>query len=107
MCGVNVPWKVLEPIEGELNWQPFEALLAWAESQGLPVLAGPLLDFSGYGIPDWLWGKDLDLTLLCDFLCEFVERTVAATRAASSTGTSWPAATWPASWPAAKTNCSG
>ncbi len=76
VCGVNVPWKVLEPIEGELNWQPFEALLAWAESQGLPVLAGPLLDFSGYGIPDWLWGKDLDLTLLCDFLCEFVERTV-------------------------------
>ena len=77
-CGVHLPWKVLEPIEGEMNWQPFEDILAWAESgrESLPVLAGPLLDFSGYGLPDWLWGKDLDLTLLCDYLCEYVERIV-------------------------------
>ena len=76
VCGVHLPWKILEPREGELNWQPFEEILAWAESNNLPVLAGPLLDFSGYGLPDWLWGKDLDLNLLCDYLCEFVDRIV-------------------------------
>jgi hypothetical protein len=71
-----VPWSTLEPKEGDLRWEPLDKIIAWLQSKNLSVLAGPLLDFSGFGLPDWLWAKDLDLTLLCDYQCEFVERVV-------------------------------
>ena len=59
-----------------MHWEPLDQIVAWLQSKNMTVLAGPLIDFSGFGLPDWLWAKDLDLTLLCDYLCEFTERVV-------------------------------
>ena len=67
---------MLEPREGDLHWEPLDRIVDWLQSKNMMVVAGPLVDFSGFGLPDWLWAKDLDLTLLCDYLCEFIERVV-------------------------------
>ena len=72
----QIAWSVLEPHEGDLHWEPLDKIVAWLQSKNMAVIAGPLVDFSGFGLPDWLWAKDLDLTLLCDYLCEFIERVV-------------------------------
>lgn len=73
---INVPWRAIEPNEADFRWQPFDELLQWAQNKGMAVVGGPLIDFSGYGFPDWVWAKHSDLTLLCDYLCEFVAQVV-------------------------------
>jgi len=73
---VHVPWNVIEPSEGNLHWQPFDDVIDFVQGNGQTVLAGPLIDFSGYGLPDWLWAKELDLTLRCDYMSEFIDRIV-------------------------------
>lgn len=73
---INVPWRVLEPSEGDLRWQPFDELVQWTQSQNMLPIGGPLIDFSGFGLPDWLWARETDLNLLCDYLCEFIERII-------------------------------
>jgi Glycosyl hydrolase family 10 len=72
----QVAWRVLEPREGDLHWEPLDRIVAWLQSKNMAVAAGPLVDFSGFGMPDWLWAKDLSLALLCDYMDEFIERVV-------------------------------
>ncbi len=69
-------WSDIEPEPGKLVWDGPDALLDWAVAQGLAVVVGPLIDFSGRNLPDWLWERDADLFSLGGMLCEFVERAV-------------------------------
>ena len=69
-------WSDIEPEQGQLDWQATDALVDWALRQGMKVMAGPLIDFSGHRLPDWLWERDTDLFSLVALLCEFVERAV-------------------------------
>lgn len=71
---ISVPmsWALIEPRENEVNWQPFDDLVNWATRNQLQVVAGPLIDFSGRGLPDWLWEKDTDLLSLCGYLSDYV-----------------------------------
>jgi hypothetical protein len=75
---VHLPlsWNLVESEEATYNWQPHDALLAWAESNGLPAAAGPLIDFSSPQLPAWLWLWERDLPNMAGFMCKFVETAV-------------------------------
>ena len=69
-------WNEVEPAEGSYRWESYDALLAWAGSQGLAVTAGPLIDFSPSRLPDWLWLWERDPSSLAGFMCDYVETAV-------------------------------
>ncbi len=75
---VHLPlsWNLVESEEATYDWQPHDALLTWAESNGLPVAAGPLIDFSSPQLPAWLWLWERDLPNMAGFMCKFVESAV-------------------------------
>ncbi|MBX9678411.1 MAG: hypothetical protein K2X38_06580 [Gemmataceae bacterium] len=69
-------WKRISPTEKEQNWSEYDALVAWAEKHQLTILGGPLLDFAGQDLPDWLWSKPRDIQGLGGRLCDFAETAV-------------------------------
>jgi hypothetical protein len=69
-------WADIEPEEESFQWQEYDRMVNWAASLGLPVIGGPLVDFSGRGLPHWLWGKETDVSGMCGYLTDFVERVV-------------------------------
>src|SRR5262249_34662647 len=69
---ISFPWNLIEPSESDYRWEPYDALVDWAIAQGLQVIGGPLVDFSGAQLPDWLYKRD-DLGSLSVFLCDFIE----------------------------------
>jgi hypothetical protein len=76
--GICIPfsWSDVEPETGNYRWQPQDDLIAWAETHGLPVTAGPLINFASMKLPAWLWLYERDLQSLASFMCAFVETTV-------------------------------
>jgi hypothetical protein len=75
---VNLPlaWSEIEPAEADYRWPAHDAMLDWAQMQGLTVSAGPLIDFSKARLPDWLWLWERDLHSLASFMCDYVETAV-------------------------------
>jgi hypothetical protein len=75
---VSVPmtWKAVEPTESQYRWEIVDAQLSWAASKSLRITAGPLIDFSHAGLPDWLWLWEGDLPSLSSFMCDYVETVV-------------------------------
>jgi hypothetical protein len=75
---VAVPftWSEVEPAEADYNWGPYEEVLAWAESNTLPVLGGPVVDFATGRLPDWLWLWEGDISSLAGLMCSHVETVV-------------------------------
>jgi hypothetical protein len=67
-----LPWSQVERVEGEYRWQEADAVLDWAEQQGLAVTAGPVIDFSSAQMPDWLWLYERDTTSLNKFLSNYL-----------------------------------
>jgi hypothetical protein len=75
---VQVPlaWKEIEPVEASYSWEPHDALLDWAEARGLPVSAGPLIDFAPNQLPAWLGMWERDLHSIASFMCDYLETAV-------------------------------
>jgi hypothetical protein len=75
---VSLPltWKSVEPTESQYKWETVDAMLAWAAGKKLRVTAGPLIDFSHAGLPDWLWLWEGDLPSLSSFMCDYIETAV-------------------------------
>ncbi|MEQ8845979.1 MAG: endo-1,4-beta-xylanase [Phycisphaerales bacterium] len=60
---VPMPWSTIEPAEGKYQFASTDRWIEWAVRKGkLPVVAGPLLDFSPGKLPEWLfiWENDYD-----------------------------------------------
>ncbi len=74
--GVPMTWRQVEPHAGDFQWATIDALLAWAEQAGLPVIGGPLIDFSPAGLPDWLIGWPLDPSTLTSQICQYIDTTL-------------------------------
>lgn len=74
---VSVPWKVIEAIEGEYNWESTDKQLDWCEAQKLMVRGGPLLDLGSNSVPGWLSRWEQDVLNLQSFVCDFVETAIA------------------------------
>ena len=75
---VRVPltWREIEPAESRYNWDTSDAVVDWAIASGLTVTAGPLIDFSRGGLPDWLSLWEGDVPNLANFMCDYVETAV-------------------------------
>jgi hypothetical protein len=75
---VSVPmsWKSVEPTESQYRWEAVDGPLKWAADKNLRITAGPLIDFSHAGLPDWLWLWEGDLPSLSSFMCDYVETIV-------------------------------
>lgn len=73
-----VGWRAIENREGKRDWKATDEQLAWCQTAGLKVAAGPLLRMDDRGVPDWmyLWEGDDDnlARLLLDHVRAVVSR---------------------------------
>lgn len=71
-----LPWKQLSPEENEYRWDDMDAWAAWAQAQGKPVIAGPVVSFEPSCLPDWLYIWEHDYDTVRDLIYEHIERVV-------------------------------
>jgi hypothetical protein len=74
--GIPFPWQQIEPKPKVFSWKAVDRAVDWATSQNLKIIAGPLIDFGGRNLPDWLWEQGCDLATLSQVLGEHVEAVV-------------------------------
>jgi Glycosyl hydrolase family 10 len=71
-----IPWQQIEPMQGNYCWDGSDRRIQWAQSEGLKIVGGPLVDFSGRNLPDWLWDGETDLTTMAEKVANYVEAVV-------------------------------
>jgi hypothetical protein len=78
MISIPMTWRTIEAVEGRRNWELVDSQVDWAQSVGLRVAAGPLLELDDRGVPDWtyLWEGEVDslLAFMLDHVRTVVER---------------------------------
>lgn len=77
---VPVSWRDLQPTETEFVWDELDRRVAWAKERftsgaGKTIL-GPLVDFSGRSVPDWLWSREAGLHELSERINHFATSVV-------------------------------
>ncbi len=75
-ASASVDWKMIEPEEGEYNWELYDEQVEWCLENRILVKGGPLLDLSRGGLPQWLAQWQHDFFNLQSFLCDFVETAI-------------------------------
>jgi Glycosyl hydrolase family 10 len=75
-AALPLTWRAIEPTESQYHWEESDARLDWATRRNLTLTGGPLIDFSTFGLPDWLWLWEGDLPSLSSFMCDYVETAV-------------------------------
>ena len=78
--GVPLTWRSTEPQEANYNWEAADRVVDWALDQKMGIVAGPLIDFSTFGVPTWLHDWEGDLPSLASFMCDYIETVVARYR---------------------------
>jgi hypothetical protein len=73
---VPMTWSAIETAEGAFDWSAADAAVKWAADKGVPLSAGPLVDFSSANLPAWLWLWERDLPSLATFMCKYVDTAV-------------------------------
>ncbi len=73
---VPIEWRFIEPDEGNYQWETNDAQVEWCEKNRLLMTAGPLLDLSPEGLPDWLWQWQHEVLNLQSFISDFVETAI-------------------------------
>jgi len=73
---VRTRWNVVEPNDGDYQWDELDSLVDWAMENGLFILGGPLLDLSSGCFPEWMSSWKGDLLNLQSFTSDFVETVV-------------------------------
>ena len=71
-----MPWKVLQPQEGVFDTQLIDG---WAETltkKRIPIIAGPLVNFSEEDLPDWMFIWENDFDTVRELAYEHVQRLV-------------------------------
>jgi GH35 family endo-1,4-beta-xylanase len=78
MVSLPLTWRTIEAVEGQRDWAGADAQVEWAQSVGLRICAGPLLELDDRGVPDWtyLWEGDFDslVGFMLDHVRAVVER---------------------------------
>ena len=69
-----IPWRMLEPEPGQLNFQPFDGWIEWLGRRRMPIKMGPLVSLDPEHIPDWLAKKRIDYEDLRNLVFEHVRR---------------------------------
>jgi hypothetical protein len=70
---VPFAWRDVEVGEGDYRWEAGDAVLDWAEAQGLRVAAGPLVELSMARLPDWVRRWERDRVHFGSYVCDYVE----------------------------------
>lgn len=73
---VPLTWRQIEAQESEYRWEDVDAIIDWATEQNLPVYAGPLIDFSAEGLPDFVLREDLNPVTLKSLMSDYIETVV-------------------------------
>jgi hypothetical protein len=73
---VPLTWRATETSESDYRWADADAAVAWATDRSLRVSAGPLIDFSPGGLPDFVLNQEADPVLLRSLMCDYVETVV-------------------------------
>ncbi len=73
-------WRTIEPLESNYHWECADGTIEWALANQMVATGGPLIDFSWYGIPDWLKPWEGDLPSLSSFMCDYIETVVSRYR---------------------------
>jgi hypothetical protein len=78
MASIPLSWRAVEATEGRRTWEQADAQIEWAQTAGMKVIGGPLLELDDRGVPDWtyLWEGDFDslLGFMLDHLAAVVKR---------------------------------
>lgn len=71
-----VAWRAIEVREGKRAWKHTDEQLAWCQTAGLKVAAGPLLKLNDQGVPDWMYLWEGDYDNLARLMLEHVQDVV-------------------------------
>ena len=69
-------WNELEVEEGRYDWDPIDRWVTWASKERIPIVLGPLLNFSKQAMPKWMYVWEHDYGTCRDMVYEQVERVV-------------------------------
>jgi Glycosyl hydrolase family 10 len=69
-------WQAIEPRDRHYQWEATDRLVGWAQAHGLRIIGGPLVDFAGRNLPDWLWENSTDLASMSQLIGDYVETVV-------------------------------
>jgi hypothetical protein len=73
---VPMSWKQLQPEEGTFETQPVDDWIEMLARKRLPIIAGPLVDLSEAGVPDWMFIWEHDFDTLRELAYEYVQKLV-------------------------------
>lgn len=73
---VPLTWRQIEPAEASFKWDDADATINWAAERNFRVHAGPLIDFSERGLPDYVLRGDNDPVTLKSLVCDYVETVI-------------------------------
>src|SRR5262245_14782550 len=73
---VPLTWGSIEPAEADYRWADADATVAWAASRNLRTFAGPLIDFSEAGLPEYVRKLAADPVTFKSLMCDYVETVV-------------------------------
>ncbi|MDH3716493.1 MAG: endo-1,4-beta-xylanase [Planctomycetota bacterium] len=71
-----LPWRQVEAAEGKQNWLLADTQVEWCQSHGLKMCSGPLIQFDGTDVPDWLYLWEDDVENVMSFVSDYVRRVV-------------------------------
>ncbi len=77
-------WKQLQPEEGSFITEPVDEWVDLLVRKRVPIIAGPLIDLSDAGVPDWMSLYEHDFEQLRELAYEFVQKVVHRYRKAIS-----------------------
>jgi GH35 family endo-1,4-beta-xylanase len=69
-------WNLIEAEEGTYAWETLDGWMEWAQKQGKPIVAGPLLTFSRAALPRWMYVWQHDYDTCRDLAYDFVDKVV-------------------------------
>lgn len=69
-----IPWRVIEPRQGEFNWQPVDVWMEWLTKQRIPMRLGPLVSFGEAHLPAWLSGQKVEYEKVRSLVFEHIRR---------------------------------
>ncbi len=69
-------WKMIEPYEGDQNWDLCDQQVDWCEKKHILIRGGCLLDFAPNGLPDWLESWKLDVVNFQSIISHFIETAI-------------------------------
>ncbi|TWU02620.1 glycoside hydrolase family 10 [Stieleria varia] len=79
-AAIRINWSDIETDSGRFDFDNVETTFQWCASNGLRVLAGPLIDFRSKLMPHWLYLLEDDFNGFLNAVAQFVQRVVSRFR---------------------------